>query len=189
MSRFGLALATVAAFSASSAGAVVVDISSTANATPATAVSVLLAAGSYTVTPTIGTYTAFTRFSSVSGCDAGGRNCFTGWEHSYFIDIGGTLTGYGDGNGAGGLGPISPGNGYYASAAQAFAEGAVGTSFTLAAPTTVRFSVFDDALGDNSGGISLNVSANVPEPSTWALLIGGFAMVGVAARRRRTIAA
>ncbi|TRW15091.1 PEPxxWA-CTERM sorting domain-containing protein [Glacieibacterium frigidum] len=32
-------------------------------------------------------------------------------------------------------------------------------------------------------GVSLTA---VPEPATWALLIGGFAMVGVAARRRRT---
>lgn len=31
--------------------------------------------------------------------------------------------------------------------------------------------------------------ANVPEPATWALMIGGFGMVGVAARRRRVAAA
>ena len=31
--------------------------------------------------------------------------------------------------------------------------------------------------------------AGVPEPSTWALMIGGFGLAGVALRRRRTVAA
>ena len=185
--------ATVATiFAATSAGAVVVDIDGIANATPGTAVQVLLAAGIYNVTPIIGTYTAFSRFASVSGCDGNGQNCRTGWEHSYFVTIGNMSTGFGDGNGAGGIGPISPGAGYYASAAQAFADGATPTVIALAAPTLVGFSVFDDALGDNSGGISLDVSpvgGGVPEPATWSLLVGGFAMVGFAARRRRTVVA
>ncbi|WP_419815498.1 PEPxxWA-CTERM sorting domain-containing protein [Glacieibacterium sp.] len=35
-----------------------------------------------------------------------------------------------------------------------------------------------------------NISAAVPEPATWAMLLGGFAMVGVSARRRsRALAA
>lgn len=47
----------------------------------------------------------------------------------------------------------------------------------------------------NTGGIygsngilevSFSVGNAVPEPATWALMIGGFGMVGVAARRRRT---
>jgi len=29
----------------------------------------------------------------------------------------------------------------------------------------------------------------VPEPATWAMLIAGFGLVGVSARRRRTLAA
>ena len=32
------------------------------------------------------------------------------------------------------------------------------------------------------------VVSDVPEPSTWAMLIAGFGLVGVAARRRRTAA-
>ncbi len=39
----------------------------------------------------------------------------------------------------------------------------------------------------NAGHVgTLTFDSAVPEPATWALLIGGFAMVGMAARRRRT---
>ncbi|TRW18412.1 PEP-CTERM sorting domain-containing protein [Glacieibacterium frigidum] len=34
-----------------------------------------------------------------------------------------------------------------------------------------------------------DIAAGVPEPATWALLIGGFGMVGAAARRRRALVA
>ena len=81
------------------------------------------------------------------------------------------------------MGPQATG-GYYASAAQSFAaSSAFGTSFSLAAPGSVSFYLFDDNLSDNSGGVSLAVAA-VPEPATWAMLITGFGMVGFAARRR-----
>ena len=188
IARLGYVFAAAASLVAASAGAVVVDINSLANFNTANAVPVLLAAGTYTVTPISGTYTAFNRFSTVSGCDGFGEHCATGWEHSYFITINGVTTGYGQGNGNGGIGPIVPGNAYYASAAQAFAA-ASGASFTLASATTVGFSIFDDNIPDNIGGISLDVSAAVPEPATWALLVGGFAMVGFASRQRRTVAA
>jgi hypothetical protein len=32
------------------------------------------------------------------------------------------------------------------------------------------------------------VTAPVPEPATWAMMIGGFGLLGAAARRRRRIA-
>ncbi len=185
--KFAFAVAA-ASIAASSASATIVNTDSLANYNVANAVPVLLAAGSYTVTPVVGAFTAFNRFSTVSGCDGFGEHCATGWEHSYFITINGVTTGYGQGNGNGGIGPIVPGNAYYATAAQAYAA-ASGASFTLASATTVGFSIFDDFIPDNSGGISLDVSATVPEPATWALLVGGFAMVGFASRQRRTVAA
>lgn len=178
--------AAIAALAVSSAaGATVVNIDAITNTTPATSgVPQTFAAGTYRVTPIIGTYTAFSRFSSVSGCDSGGFNCSQGFEHSYVITINGVSTGYGDGTANGGIGPISPGNGYYDTAAKAFAFGATPSTFTLTSASTVNFSIFDDFLGDNTGGISLDVSA-VPEPATWAMLILGFSLTGFAARRRR----
>ncbi|UAJ12639.1 PEPxxWA-CTERM sorting domain-containing protein (plasmid) [Polymorphobacter megasporae] len=168
------------------AGAVVVDINALTNTTPATSgVPEMFAAGTYRVNPIIGTYTAFSRFASTSGCDEGGFNCSQGYEHSYVITIDGVSTGYGDGNANGGIGPISPGNGYYDTAAKAFAYGATKSSFTLSKASAVNFSIFDDYLPDNRGGISLDVTA-VPEPATWAMLIFGFSLTGFAARRRRT---
>mgnify|MGYP000327152464 CR=1 FL=1 len=48
---------------------------------------------------------------------------------------------------------------------------------------------FQDLGNDNVGIVIDNVSlAVVPEPSTWAMLILGFGVVGAAARRRRSLA-
>ena len=53
-----------------------------------------------------------------------------------------------------------------------------------AVPSTLYFGVTDGTYSDNGGAFQITIS-NVPEPSTWALLIVGFGMVGVAARRRK----
>ena len=66
----------------------------------------------------------------------------------------------------------------------------------LAAGTnTLTFSYAGDAqgLGDEAWGVrALTVTtaaAVVPEPASWALLVGGFALVGFAARRRSAVVA
>lgn len=41
----------------------------------------------------------------------------------------------------------------------------------------------DNTRTNNQGGVSLRITA-VPEPGTWALMIGGFGLAGVALRRR-----
>jgi hypothetical protein len=38
-------------------------------------------------------------------------------------------------------------------------------------------------------GLWTDVGTGVPEPATWALMLGGFGLAGVALRRRRTVAA
>ena len=42
--------------------------------------------------------------------------------------------------------------------------------------------------GSDSTGVNFTVQS-VPEPATWAMMIGGFGLVGAAARRRRSVAA
>ena len=63
-------------------------------------------------------------------------------------------------------------------------------NFTATGPTTLQFTSVDDpnsAFGPVIGGVS--VSSAVPEPATWALMLGGFGLAGVALRRRRIVAA
>ena len=42
--------------------------------------------------------------------------------------------------------------------------------------------------GDTTGGAGYSIVSFVPEPSTWALMLAGFGMVGFAMRRRRAVA-
>jgi hypothetical protein len=53
------------------------------------------------------------------------------------------------------------------------------------APTQLHFGVSDGIFADNSGSFTINVSA-VPEPSTWAMMMIGFAGVGFMAYRRKS---
>ena len=84
------------------------------------------------------------------------------------------------------------GGAYYDTAANSFANaGKYSALFTLTAPQSVNFFLYDDNLGDNSGGVSLSISA-IPEPAAWGLMILGFGAIGGAMRRRaklRTTAA
>jgi len=184
--RFSICVTvTLLVLGASSGTAAVINLDAILNASldGINAQHLLLGPGSYNVDPIIGRYTAFDRFEGVDSCDANGRNCRTGFEHSYVVKIDGVATGYGDGNALGGIGPISPGEGYYDTPEKAFALGRKSARFTLNAPTDVAFYIIDDGTYNNSGGISLDVAA-VPEPAAWALMIAGFAAVGAALRRR-----
>lgn len=54
-----------------------------------------------------------------------------------------------------------------------------------AVPTKLHFGVSDGNFTDNSGSYSISVTSAVPEPSTWAMMILGFAGVGYMAYRRK----
>lgn len=80
--------------------------------------------------------------------------------------------------------PAAPG--VWVGLSNSFTSGAAGT-LTLRIVNSNLASSGNDFGIDN---ISLSTQTTVPEPATWALLIGGFTMVGFAARRRRvTVAA
>lgn len=148
------------------------------------ALSFDLDAGVYNVSFVDEAFTAFNRFGTASGCNEAGASCVLGFENSARFIINGATFLFGDGQASGGLGPQATG-GYYASAAQSFAASNIfSTSFTLDAPGSVSFYLFDDNLGDNTGGVSLAVAA-VPEPSTWMLMLLGFGAVGFAMRRSK----
>lgn len=56
-------------------------------------------------------------------------------------------------------------------------------NFTIGAPGTLSFAALGTS--DSLGGYIEDVSlAAVPEPATWAMMIGGFVLVGATARRR-----
>ncbi len=187
LNKFFLAGACAASiFAAAPAQATtIVNLNGVTNASldGSNAVNVNLGAGTYNLSFVTGLYTAFNRFSSANGCDGTGANCITGFENSARIFVnGGTLL-FGDGAASGGLGPQATG-GYYSTAAQSFAASSVfSSSFVLAAPATVSFYLYDDILGDNSGGVSLAVSA-VPEPATWLMMVLGLGVIGFGMRRR-----
>lgn len=62
----------------------------------------------------------------------------------------------------------------------------LGTSFNGPAWNTGELSLYywDSNNGDNSESVAVDVSAAVPEPGTWALMMVGFAVVGFGLRRR-----
>jgi PEP-CTERM motif len=66
-------------------------------------------------------------------------------------------------------------------------------TLTLTSTTTLDFFVVDGFLSDNIGGVALEIDpvaapTSAPEPSTWAMLILGFAGLGFMGYRGRTAA-
>lgn len=180
------ALLSIAAAPAFAQVVVNVDGLTNASTDGSNSVSQALNAGTYNLSFTQGSFTAFSRFSGSGGCDVNGANCQTGFENSVRYVIDGQTFLFGDGSASGGLGPVS-GGAYYDTAANSFANsGKYTTTFTLTAPTNVGFYLFDDNLSDNRGGVSLAVAA-VPEPATWAMMVLGFGMVGFGFRARRKV--
>ncbi len=62
-------------------------------------------------------------------------------------------------------------------------------SFTLTSDTELAFITEDYYPYDNAGGVSLNIApvsnSAVPEPATWAMMIGGIGLIGAMGRSRR----
>jgi len=63
----------------------------------------------------------------------------------------------------------------------------IGTSLTATGLSgDLKVGYWDSYYGDNSGAQTLTISAAVPEPATWAMMISGFMGVGFLAYRRKS---
>jgi choice-of-anchor C domain-containing protein len=70
------------------------------------------------------------------------------------------------------------------------AMGWVGKTYRFTATSTSSVLAFTSQINTPSGPALDNVSISaIPEAATWAMLIAGFGMVGVASRRRRSVVA
>lgn len=54
-------------------------------------------------------------------------------------------------------------------------------------PVKLHFGVGDGIFGDNGGSFRVTVDGAVPEPASWALMIGGLGLVGASMRRRAAV--
>ncbi|HEX7944135.1 MAG TPA: PEPxxWA-CTERM sorting domain-containing protein [Phenylobacterium sp.] len=90
------------------------------------------------------------------------------------LDIGGFSAPYGAL-----VGQIGTGPGSYRLIGTNFAGNAWATG-------TLKLFYWDTFTDDNSGSVAADIlTALVPEPATWAMMIGGFGMAGTMLRRRR----
>ena len=123
----------------------------------------------------LGVYSAFSavtagNYSFTIDLQSVGRDTTNGTTYQTFTSLGGIVT----------LGAISGTLPTYLSTASitGFQTLAAGESFGVIVG-------YNGNYGGDSTGLNFTIS-NVPEPATWGLMIAGFAMVGVSARRRRT---
>lgn len=163
--------------------------------------TVFLDAGSYEISFLDTPYSGWSFWGgSDAGCNASGTGCAAGYTNLFNIASGGdvyqvikfvtgSVYGYGmygtlqqafDAYSAGGL-SVKVNSDPYVAVPKLLLNVAPGGAST-------KFYIQDSYYGDNgNGGVSLLLTA-VPEPASWAMMIGGFGAMGVALRRRRQAA-
>ena len=134
--------------------------------------TLFLESGTYVSTAISGLYDSWNAWGEnySKGCSVNGE-CAKGWLNTYRIE-------------SSELGTIKvSSNARYETSALAL-NNAPSFEFTLTSAQDVTFFIKDSFYKDNYGGLSLSVAA-VPEPSTYALMLGGLGLVGLAAARRK----
>ncbi len=123
-----------------------------------------------------------------SGCDGGGLVCGSG---SFTLDLGfQSATDFSGGDPLDFIGSISLEADAFAGRTQYSDRFGMlaGTAFAFIDPLIT----LNPALGNQysltvGGGLVSNATPGVPEPATWALMLGGFGLVGNLMRRRRAV--
>jgi hypothetical protein len=74
-----------------------------------------------------------------------------------------------------------------------YATDYVGHFTVTGSPLSLTFFTEDYGPGDNAGGVALKIVKDgavggVPEPANWAMMLGGFALIGATMRRRTAVA-
>jgi hypothetical protein len=175
-----LAVTLGLAAAASAAAATEVNISA---ASPS-GTDIFLAAGTYDVSEIAGLYVSANLWDDggVGGDCPTASTCAYGFRPTFDISInGGPEKSYSI--------PVAPNASpaTYRTAANALAafetyQAAHPITFTLTSASTVNFLIPDTDYCDNSGGVSLSVSAT-PEPAAWMLMIFGVGGIGLMLRR------
>ncbi|MFS4438728.1 PEP-CTERM sorting domain-containing protein [Paracoccaceae bacterium GXU_MW_L88] len=160
-----------------------------------------LDAGTYNITPTQDLYDSWSRWPMSSGCNDDGEDCRRGYNHTFSYFMPETAFYKNDGsrisnNFDAETNPLRTNFVNYAAyltdlffetGGQSFdsVAGTVMASFTLETAQQVGFYLHDSVIGDNRGGVSINVGniAPVPLPGGFALL--GLGIAGLAATRRK----
>jgi hypothetical protein len=137
--------------------------------------------GLYDVFPGNGHYIDLDGSDGATGLFSKSFVATAGMTYTATFELAGNHRGYGDDTVAVNFGSAS--GSYTLSSGDAFGS----HTLTFTAVTNGAFSLsFKNSGGDYVGGLLDNVSVTaVPEPSTYAMLLGGLSLLGVAARRRR----
>ena len=165
LTRIQIFLAAVSMASAPACADMIVHVDGIQNSSAdgGNAATVTLSPGSYRLTFSSASNLAFSRFSGNSGCDSNGNNCVQGYETSAIVRFNGQYLFLGSG---GGLGPIDPGDGYFATPEAALANsGNYSVTIELTQSATVGIYLGDDNIADNRGGVDVRI-AKLGQPET-----------------------